>query len=81
MSAGRWDNLLWPAVAQFRAGYVLMHALERPATMQKEPAYLDVTAEIVDFLGKFLARAEENGLTLESNGVRSRLRIRQDADA
>jgi len=66
ISAGRWDHLLWPAVAQFRAGYVLMHALDRPATMQKEPHYVDASAEIVDFLGKFLARAEENGLALES---------------
>jgi dihydropteroate synthase len=43
-----------------------MHALDRPATMQKEPHYADVSAEIVDFLAKFLARAEENGLALES---------------
>jgi dihydropteroate synthase len=66
ISAGRWDNNLWGAVAQFRAGYVLTHALDRPATMQQEPTYLDVSAEIVDFLSKFLARAEENGLPLES---------------
>ena len=66
VSAGRWDHRLWPAVAQFRAGYVLMHALDRPATMQMEPHYLDASGEIVDFLAKFLARAEENGLALES---------------
>jgi dihydropteroate synthase len=66
VSAGRWDPLLWPAVAQFRAGYVLMHALDRPATMQHEPHYLDPAAEIADFLSKFLARAEENGIALES---------------
>jgi dihydropteroate synthase len=66
ISAGRWDPLLWSAVAQYRAGYVLMHALDRPATMQKEPQYADASAEIVDFLAKFLARAEENGLALES---------------
>lgn len=66
VSAGRWDHMLWPAVAQFRAGYVLMHALDRPTTMQKEPHYVDASGEIVDFLGKFLARAEENGLALES---------------
>src|SRR5208282_3731097 len=66
ISAGRWDPLLWPAVAQYRAGYVLMHALDQPATMQDAPHYADVTSEIVDFLRKFLARAEENGLTLES---------------
>jgi dihydropteroate synthase len=66
VSAGRWDSPLWAAVAQYRAGYVLMHALEQPATMQQAPHYADATAEIVDFLGKFLARAEENGLALES---------------
>ena len=66
ISAGRWDHLLWPAVAQYRAGYILMHALDRPASMQKEPRYADVSAEVADFLAKFLARAEENGLALES---------------
>jgi dihydropteroate synthase len=66
ISAGRWDPHLWPTVAQFHAGYVLMHALDRPATMQTEPHYVDASAEIVDFLAKFLARAEENGLALES---------------
>lgn len=66
ISAGRWDPLLWPAVAQYRAGYVLMHALDRPVTMQDAPQYLDPAAEITDFLAKYLARAEENGLTLES---------------
>lgn len=66
VSAGRWDHLLWPAVVHYRAGYVLMHALDQPATMQKEPHYTDVTGEIVDFLKKYLARAEENGIALES---------------
>ncbi len=66
VSAGRWDHTLWTTVAQYRAGYVLMHALDRPAAMQEAPHYVDPTVEIVDFLGKFLARAEENGLALES---------------
>jgi dihydropteroate synthase len=66
VSAGRWDAALWPTVAQHRAGYVLMHALDKPATMQDAPEYVDPAAEIADFLGKFLARAEENGLPLES---------------
>lgn len=66
VSAGRWDHLLWPAVAQYRPGYVLMHALDRPTRMQSAPSYGDVTLEVLDFLKKFLARAEENGLQLES---------------
>lgn len=66
ISAGRWDHLLWPAVAHYRPGYILMHTLDRPATMQVSPSYADVSDEIVDFLKKFLARAEENGIALES---------------
>ena len=66
VSAGRWDAHLWPTVAKHRAGYILMHALGQPGTMQDAPQYGDVSAEVVDFLGKFLARAEENGLALES---------------
>jgi dihydropteroate synthase len=53
-------------VAEHKAGYVLMHALDQPTVMQKAPIYADASAEIVDFLGKFLARAEENGLALET---------------
>jgi len=66
VSAGRWDPRLWSAVAKHGAGYVLMHALDRPATMQSNPHYADVTGDVLDFLAKFLARAEENGIALES---------------
>ena len=66
VSAGRWDLELWPTVAQFRAGYVLMHALDQPTMMQQSPRYIDPAREITDFLGKYLARAEENGLPLVS---------------
>jgi dihydropteroate synthase len=66
VSAGRWDPLLWGAVAHARAGYVLMHALDQPVRMQVQPDYADVTETVADFLAKFLARAEENGLPLES---------------
>jgi len=66
VSAGRWDSQLWPVAAQYRAGYVLMHALDQPAAMQIAPHYADPSSEIVDFLAKYLARAEENGLALES---------------
>jgi dihydropteroate synthase len=66
VSAGRWDSALWGVVRKHRAGYVLMHALDRPDAMQKNPSYGDVSAEVADFLRQFLARAEENGLALES---------------
>jgi dihydropteroate synthase len=66
VSAGRWDAALWATVAEHRAGYVLMHALGQPPTMQQAPTYGDVTSDVADFLAKYLARAEENGIALES---------------
>ena len=66
VSAGRWDVKLWPTVAEHGAGYVLMHALDKPATMQDAPRYVDPAADIAAFLAQFLARAEENGIPLES---------------
>ncbi len=66
ISAGRWDPHLWAQVVRHRAGYVLMHALTQPGPVPSAPQYGDVSAEIIDFLAKFLARAEENGLPLET---------------
>ena len=66
VSAGRWDSRLWSTVARQRAGYVLMHALAQPGNPRETPDYADVTSEVHDFLAKNLARAEENGLALES---------------
>jgi len=43
-----------------------MHALDQPDVMQQLPSYADPAAEIADFLAKFLVRAEENGLEIES---------------
>jgi dihydropteroate synthase len=55
------------AVANESAGLVVMHMQGTPATMQKEPRYADVVAEVLDYLR---ARAE----ALEAAGVaRSRI--------
>jgi dihydropteroate synthase len=66
ISAGRWDAALWPVVGRSRAAYVLMHALAQPGSKPVEPSYADVGGEVGDFLRKYLARAEENGIALES---------------
>jgi dihydropteroate synthase len=55
------------AIANESAGLVVMHMQGTPATMQKEPRYADVVAEVLDYLR---SRAE----ALESAGVaRSRI--------
>jgi dihydropteroate synthase len=44
------------------AGLVLMHMLGEPKTMQDDPAYVDVVAEVRDFLARRLGAAVAAGL-------------------
>ncbi|MGQ0614198.1 MAG: dihydropteroate synthase [Planctomycetaceae bacterium] len=53
VSAGS-DPAMFPLVAERGAGLVLMHMRGEPATMQEDPRYDDVEAEVTEFL---LARA------------------------
>jgi dihydropteroate synthase len=55
ISAGRFDPAMLPLVAARDAGIVLMHMQGTPATMQDDPRYDDVVAEVREFLA---ARAE-----------------------
>lgn len=48
--------------AKSRAAVVLMHAKGDPSTMQDDPAYLDVVAEVYDVLAARIAAAEEAGM-------------------
>jgi dihydropteroate synthase len=50
ISAGRDDPALLPLVADCGVPVVLMHMQGRPATMQLNPTYSDVTAEVIAFL-------------------------------
>ncbi len=63
ISAGRWDPLLWQQVVRFQAGYVLTHAGPSPDERHEPMSAVDPALEVREFLRKFLARAEENGLT------------------
>ena len=49
-------------VAAGEAGLVLMHMLGEPKTMQIEPRYEDVVAEVRAYLGKRVAAAHEAGI-------------------
>ena len=50
ISALRFDPNMAEVVAENSAFLVLMHMQGRPETMQRDPAYVDVVAEIKDFL-------------------------------
>jgi len=65
VSAGRDDPQLLPLAAQRGAAVVLMHMLGEPKSMQADPRYDDVVAEVRRFLAARLAAAAEAGVPLE----------------
>jgi dihydropteroate synthase len=62
VSAGRADPDMLPLVAGAGAGYVVMHMKGTPATMQRDPTYADVVAEVSEFLRDRLAAAAAAGV-------------------
>jgi dihydropteroate synthase len=58
VAANRKDAEMWRIVAASGAGYVVMHMRGTPQTMQDDPVYADVTAEIGDFFAERLERLQ-----------------------
>lgn len=65
IGASRQEPAMWALVAETGAAYVAMHMQGTPATMQENPAYLDVRKEIGDFLRERLAALETAGVRPE----------------
>lgn len=55
VSGGRFDPDLLRVIAETDAAYVLMHLRGEPRTMQRDPQYDDVVAEVYDHLAAGLA--------------------------
>jgi dihydropteroate synthase len=66
VSAGRHDPDLLGVVADAGAGYIAMHMLGEPRTMQDDPRYEDVVREVGDFLVERLAVARDAGIASRS---------------
>ncbi len=62
VSAGRLDDDLHATVAKLGVPYVLMHMQGTPRTMQDDPTYDDVVADVFEFLAEHLGRLEELGI-------------------
>jgi dihydropteroate synthase len=62
ITAGRGDPEMLPLVARTGAGYVFMHMQGTPATMQADPRYDDVVAEVGAFLATRREAAREAGI-------------------
>jgi len=65
VAANRTDPALWRIVAEFQAGYVCMHMQGTPQTMQLQPHYEDVLAEVEAFFRERLERLAEHGVAAE----------------
>lgn len=66
VSAGRLDDGLWAAVAELGVPYVLMHMQGTPRTMQDDPTYDDVVAEVFEQLASDLAGLEAAGVARDA---------------
>ena len=62
VSAGTLDDDLLAAVAELEVPYVLMHMQGTPRTMQQDPSYDDVVAEVFEFLAHGLDRLVDHGV-------------------
>ena len=57
VTGGRGDKQMLPLIAETKAALIIMHMQGTPATMQIQPRYADVVAEISEFFRQQYARA------------------------
>jgi len=57
VTGGQGDEQMLPLVAETKSGFIIMHMQGMPRTMQAQPRYTDVVAEISDFFRQQYARA------------------------
>lgn len=65
VAAGREDERLFALASERSVPIVLMHMLGSPGTMQDDPRYDDVVAEVRDFLLQRAAEAVDAGVSAE----------------
>lgn len=62
ISGGEMDAGMFPLVAKLNVPYILMHMQGTPATMQADPVYNDVVADILEWFGVRLAWLKAEGV-------------------
>ncbi|MCB9728585.1 MAG: dihydropteroate synthase [Deltaproteobacteria bacterium] len=65
ISAFRFDPQMLPLLARSEAAAIAMHTLGRPATMQRDPRYDDVVAEVAAHLAERLSACAAAGVAVE----------------
>ena len=79
VTAGRGDPDLLPLVAERGAAVCLVHMRGTPRTMQADPRYGDVVAEVRDHLEERMRRGGGRRRAARAGDPRPRHRLRQDA--
>src|SRR5213082_186479 len=57
VTGGRGDAAMMPLIAEKGVAFIIMHMQGNPQTMQLEPRYVDVVAEVADFFRQHYGRA------------------------
>jgi len=65
VTALRGDPAMAEVIARAKASVILMHMRGTPQTMQRQPRYQDVVADVIEFLGERIAAAERAGIASE----------------
>ncbi|MEE2813016.1 MAG: dihydropteroate synthase [Verrucomicrobiota bacterium] len=65
IAANREDEAMWQLVAETKSGYVAMHMLGDPKTMQRNPKYADVLNDVEAFFNRQMKRWTDWGISLE----------------
>ena len=65
VAANREEEAMWRLVAETGAGYVCLHMQGTPQTMQVQPVYRDVVAEVAAFFRERLERLAHCGVRPE----------------
>lgn len=63
ISAGEMDPEMIPTVAMLKTPYICMHMKGRPENMQSQPAYENVTIEVLDYLVRKVKFCRDQGIT------------------
>ncbi len=62
VSGGEMDSGMFPMVMKLNVPYIMMHMQGTPETMQQNPHYDDVVADILVWFGQRVARLKEAGV-------------------
>lgn len=66
VSAGESDPDMLGVVADAGVGYIAMHMLGKPRTMQHDPQYTDVVTDVIEYLARRLDAARDAGIAQDA---------------